>query len=275
MSNYWDMDSQDPVLDSFAEDVIESGHEEVLNNEKRGCGHLQHNAAYVRSDLSFASPDGEIPLFVELDEPVEYREYGERGAIIPGWRPFPGIKFALGYINSGGTTTPEGEITAHHERLRESVRFDGDHYGEITPAQSHDILMSVGATHWPTPGEYIEECRTQGLNLKLPSGPGNEPPVVNPMRTRCWVVHPHGVEDDRAGIIGYAVLTRTIYTTGENATDDDPDIPSYAQEWYETGKVDLATPGPEIDPDGEEDPRPEADLGDFDEFDVEDATEDE
>jgi len=280
MADYWNMESQDPILDSFAEDIIESGHEELLDNESRGCGHLQRNAAYVRSDLAFASPDGEIPLFVELDDPVEYREYGERGAIIPGYRDFPGVKLGIGYVNDGRTTTPVEEITRHHERLQETTRFDGDHYGAITPARSHDILMSVGATHWPTPGDYIEECQTQGLNLKLPSGPGNEPPVVNPMRTRCWVIHPHGCGDGRAGIIGYAVLTRALYTTGENATAEDPDIPQYAREWHDAGKIDLATPGPETDPEsdpegdeGENEDGPHAGYADLADFEADDQGE--
>lgn len=239
------MASQDPALGSFYEDVVEAGHEEEIDNRKRGCGHLDHNATYVRSDLdALGSPEGEIPPWVTLTTPFEYREYGERGAIIPGWKAFPGVEFSLAYANSGGSTEPEGEINAHLGRLR-SDRLLGDHYGECVPARATDLLMSVGKTHWPTPGDFIEEVQTRGLNLKVPSSPNRDPPVVNPMRTRCWVIHPNGKGDDRAAIIGYAVLTRTIYTTGENATAEDPDIPQYAKEWAETGMVDLATPGPE------------------------------
>lgn len=248
------MPSQDPALDSFKEDILEGGHTEMLDNEERGCGHLQHNAAYVRCDVAaLGHPQGTIPSFVALDTPVEYREYGGRGAIIPGWQQFPGFEFGCAYVNEGGTTTPGRAITEHHDRLAARLDFGGgQHYGEITAARSHDILMSVGATNYPDPEGYIEECRTQGLNLKIPTGPSNDPPVVNPMRTRCWVVHPNGTVDDRAAIIGYAVLTRTVYTTGEQATADDPDIPQYAKEWAETGKVSLATPGAEIS--GDEDP---------------------
>lgn len=238
---------------------LESGHTEMIDNKKRGCGHLDRNAAYVRSDVeALSEAGGDIPRFVELDQPVEYREHGERGAILPGWVAFPGVEFSLAYRNEGHTTTPPDEIDAHLDRL-ERLRFDGDHYGEITVANASDILMSVGATHWRTPEEYIEECRIMGLNLKVPTGPNREPPVVNPMVTRCWVIHPHGVGPDRAGIIGYAVLTRTIYTTGPNVTADDPDVPAYAREWAETGKVSLATPA---EPEDQE-PRPEADLLSF------------
>lgn len=249
------MPSQDPALESFRDDILESGHEEVLDNRERGCGHLQHNAAYVRSDVAhFASPDGTIPRFVVLDEPVEYREHGERGAIIPGWRPFPGIEFGMAYVNEGGTTTtPEGAIPEQHDRMARTLRFDGEHFGAITAARSHDLLMSVGEIHWPTPEAYIEECRELGLNLKIPSGPGNEPPVINPLQTRCWIVHPAAItteSDTRAGIIGYAVLTRAIYTAGSEATADDPDIPAYAERWADAGRVSLVTPGEEIEADG-------------------------
>lgn len=263
-----EMPSQDPQLDSFREDIIEGGHDETLNNTKRGCGHLQHNAAYVRSDVNhpaYSGAGGDIPRFVALDDPVEYREYGDRGAIIPGWKPFPGIAFGEAYRNDNRTTTPEAAISEHHARLRERLSLNGDHYGAITAARAHDLLMSVGASHWPDPDEYIDECRRLGLNLKIPASPNRTPPVVNPMRTRCWVVHPNGLADGRAAIIGYSVLSRTIFTAGENATTEDPDIPKYAAEWAETGRVSLATPGDPVNPEAES---PDADLGDFEDGDA-------
>lgn len=263
MSSLENLPSQDPVLDSLYEDVLESGHEEEIDNRQRGCDYLQHNALYVRSDVEALSvTEGGVPRFVELDQPVEFRETGERGAIIPGWKPFPGTEFALAYRNEGYTTTPAGAITDHHDRLKH-LGFDGDHYGEITAARSHDLLMSVGATHWQTPEDYIEECREMGLNLKVPASPNHDPPVVNPMVTRCWVIHPNGVEEGRAGIIGYAVLTRCIYTTGPNVTADDPDVPTYAEEWAETGKAYLATPGEQIPAEEDEPESPDASIGDF------------
>lgn len=252
------MPSQDPALESFREDILESGHEELLDNEKRGCGFLDHNATYVRSDVqALESAEGGVPRFVTLEDPVEYREYGERGAIIPGYKPFPGMEFAAAYHNNGagpeigGTTDPPGAIPDHQERVLDHIGFDGDHYGEITVARSHDLLMSVGKSHWPKPQDFIEECIDRGLNLKVPSSPNQEPPMVNPMVTRCWVIHPHGLGIDRAAIIGYSVLTRAVYTAGEEATEDDPDIPTYAQEWADAGKVSLATPGEEVDPDAD------------------------
>jgi len=255
------MSSQDPALDSFREDILEAGHEETLDNMERGCGFLDHNASYVRSDVQLASADGVIPTFVELDEPIQYREYGQRGAIIVGLRDFPGVQFGWGYVNDGNTTTPAGAIPEHHRRLEDDLSLDGDHYGEITVAHASDILMSVGKTHWPTPEDFITECRNRGLNLKVPSGPTNEPPTVNPFATRCWVVHPNGAAPGRAAIIGYAVLTRVVFTAGEQATADDPDIPTYAADWYAEDKVDLATPGQPIEATDD----PTASLAEFEE----------
>lgn len=256
------MSSQDPALNRFYEDVVRAGHLEELDNKERGCGHLDHNAAYVRSDVdSLGSDDGEIPPFVELKTPIEYREYSGRGAIMTGWKIFPGVEFSLAYQNEGYGTNPPGEIDAHVQRLRED-RLLGDHFAKMTPANATDILMSVGKTHYPTPSAFVEECLERGLNLKVGSGPSNDPPVVNPMRTRCWVIHPHGIEEDRAGIIGYATLTRTVYTTGENVTEDDPDIPQYAEEWVDAGRVNLATPGPEV-PAEPEDEVPETPIDEF------------
>lgn len=243
-----DLPAQDNALESFLDDVREAGHREEIPNEARGCGHLDHNAAYVRSDVHALSFEGgEIPTFVELEAPVEHREHSGRGAIIPGWERFPGLEFSLAYANEGYDTIPEGDIHDHLDRCDERLGFGGgEHYGEIVAARAFDIIMSVGETNWHTADNFIEECRRMGLNLKIPTGPNQPPPVVNPMRTRCWVVHPNGAGVDRAGIIGYAYLTRTIYTTGSDATADDPDVPTYAEEWAETGKVHLATPGEEL-----------------------------
>lgn len=248
------MPSQDPLLDNFYEEVVEAGHAEEMDNPERGCGHLEHNAAYVRSDVqAFSTPDGEIPRFVELDPPVEFREYSGRGAIIPGYKAFPGVEFSLAYLNSADeadepyTTRPAGELEDHIDRLRGDVLV-GKHYGDMVPAQAVDLLMSVGETHWKEPEDYITECRKFGLNLRIPASPNKQPPIINPMRTRCWVVHPNAFPEKQksAGIIGYSVLTRTVYTVGADATEEDPDIPTYAEEWADTGRISLVTPGEPI-----------------------------
>lgn len=220
---------------------------ESIDNRERGCGHLDPNACYIRTDLAALSdPDGELPVFVELDDPVEYREHTGRGAIIPGWKAFPGNSFGAHYVADDRTTTPEGDLVDHADRLFRHG-FDGDHYAEITSARAIDVLVSVGASNWETPAEFVEECRDRGLNLKVPVSDSNPPPVIEPLRTRAWVIHPNGCGDGRPGIIGYSYLTRNVFTSGTNATDDDPDVPKWAEDYADTrGDVDIVDRGEPI-----------------------------
>lgn len=246
MPDLTQMPSQDPALASFYDDVGESGHREAVDNTERGCGFLQTNAAYVRSDVqALSSVQGEIPRFVELEPPIEYREHSGRGAILPGYKPFPGTEFLLAYDAEGYDTRPSEDVFDHIDRMQR-YGLQGDHYYAIKAARAHDILMSVGETHWGEPDDFIRECRNLGLNLKIPAGKNNEPPVVLPFRTRCFVIHPNGYDDGKAGIIGYAYLTRTIYTAGEDATQDDPKVPGYASEWSNNGLVDVVDRGEAI-----------------------------
>lgn len=263
-----------PLIDHVDEQLSKAQPEdgrESIDNRERGCGHLKPTSAYLRSDLSaLGSPKGEIPPFVELDDPVEYREHTGKGAIIPGYLAFPGNSFDLHYQADGGTTTPEGDIDDHHERLRRHG-FDGKHYGDITSAQATDLLMSVGKTNWETPEDYIDECRTRGLNLKIPVSDRQEPPTVEPLRTRVWIIHPHGCGENRPGIIGYAYLTRCVFTTGTKATPDDPDIPSWASDYAAAGKFDVVDRGEPIAEDDAEAAKNHVPLSDFDTDDADDV----
>jgi len=207
---------------------------ESIDNRERGCGHLKPNACYIRSDLAaLGAPDGEIPPFVEFDDPIEYREHTGRGAIIPGFKAFPGNSFLKHYRGDGRTTTPKGDIDDHFDRL-DRHGFDGDHYADMTSTRAIDVLMSVGVSNYESPDEYIEECRTRGLNLKIPVSNNQAPPVIEPLRTRVFVIHPHGCGENRPGIIGYAYVTRNVFTTGTKATGDDPDIPKWAENYAST-----------------------------------------
>lgn len=261
-------------LDKGRPDADEGGRESVDNRE-RGCGHLKPNSAYVRSDVTALSgPDGSIPRFVELDDPVEYREHNGKGAIIPGYVAFPGTSFDKHYVADGRTTTPSGDIDDHHKRLSRHG-FDGKHYGEITSARATDLLMSVGKTNWESPEDFVNETRERGLNLKIPVSDRQEPPEVEPLRTRVWVIHPHGCGENRPGIIGYAYLTRVMFTTGTKATADDPDIPTWASEYAASGKFDVVDRGEPIDAEdakvaSNHVPLSEFEIGDAD--DVEDVT---
>lgn len=207
---------------------------ETIDNRERGCGHLDPNACYVRSDTAvLSSVDDDIPLFARFDDPVEYREHTGRGAIIPGYKPFPGNSFTKHYAADGRTASPPGDIDAHFDRL-DRHGFDGDHFADITSCHATDILMSVGATNYATPDEYIDEARDRGVNLKIPVSDRQAPPKIDPLRTRVFVIHPHGCGDGRPGIIGYAYLTRNVFTTGTNPTDDDADVPGWAADFADT-----------------------------------------
>jgi len=260
-----------PLIEAVNEQLDEGRPDngrETIDNKRRGCGHLKPNACYVRCDVAaLSAPDGEIPPFVELDEPVEYREHTGKGAIIPGYLGFPGNSFDKHYVADGRSTTPAEEIDAHHNRLLR-FGFDGVHYGDITSAQATDLLMSVGKTHWETPDDFIQECRERGLNLKIPVSDRQEPPTVEPLRTRCWVIHPHGCGEDRPGIIGYSYLTRTVYTTGTKASQDDADIPAWAANYAAAGKFDVVDRG---EPIPDDDDQPSTTLEDFDIGDVDDV----
>lgn len=244
---------------------------ESIDNRERGCGHLKPNSAYVRSDVAALSgPDGEVPVFVELDDPVEYREHNGKGAIIPGYVAFPGTSFDLHYRANGGTTSPEGDVEAHHERLSR-YGFDGKHYGEITSARASDLLMSIGKTNWETPQDFVDETLERGLNLKIPVSDRQAPPPVEPLRTRVWVIHPHGCGEDRPGIIGYAYLTRTVFTTGTKASSEDPDIPAWAQDYADAGKFDVVDRGKPISADDAERAAKHVPLSEFDVDDADDV----
>lgn len=237
---------------------------ESIDNSERGCGFLTRQSCYIRSDVTaLSAADGEIPRFVALDQPVEYREHTGRGAIIPGWKAFPGNGFAAHYAADGRTTTPPGDIADHFDRLSR-YGFDGDHFANITSAKAFDVLLSVGSTHWETPQEYIDECRDRGLNLKIPVSGSSPPPVIEPLRTRVWVIHPHGAGDGRPAIIGYAYATRNVFTTGAEATSDDPDVPGFADDYAATrDDFDIVDPGEPIADDDPAHDRAQRGLSEF------------
>jgi hypothetical protein len=226
-----------PLLDRVT-DALDRGRpddeRETIDNAERGCGHLHASSCYIRSDLAaLGSPAGDIPAFVEFDDPVEYREHTGRGAIIPGFKPFPGESFTLHYAADGRSTTPDADVAAHIDRLQQ-FGFDGDHYADITSTRAIDLLMSVGVSNYDTPDAYIDECRDRGLNLKIPVSSNQAPPVIEPLRTRVFVIHPDGCGDGRPGIIGYAYVTRNVFTAGGGATPDDPDVPGWAEDYATT-----------------------------------------
>lgn len=252
---------------------------EILNNEERGCGHLDDGKGYLRSDVPVRG--GTLPAIVEVPESerIPFKEEHFRT-----WKHFPGIQFELALIESGSDINPEGaspmeyvsaiKNDAHHDgELWEHLKrltghaypldaaLDGsDHYGTMRVAQAHDLMMWVGETYYPHPEDYIEETRLRGLNKAISLSTRNPPPVINPGKTRLWLIHPKGIdnypetdpeeldemgieEDDRytAAIIGYAYITRCIYTK-----DADGRIPDYIQRWEAADDLDIVETGREI-----------------------------
>lgn len=177
---------------------------ETIKNPTRGCGNLDDGKAYLKADMA---PGGELPAFVEFDEPIIFKENRKRS-----YKKFPGIQFELAVTGEGGMTdtTPEGEIHDHLDRL-DRGRPTGKHAGEMVEFQAHDLLMSVGATHYETAEQFANEARVHGVSKAINVSSGVEPPEINPGRTRLFLIHPNAVE-----------VTREIETTaGQMQTGDD------------------------------------------------------
>jgi hypothetical protein len=250
---------------------------QTVRNEERGCGHLENDKAYLRSPPASAS--GHLPAFVEFTPPVPYHERDK----FRGYEFFPGVQFelavtgGLGVFEGAGyqadpttppelrspedvrddtphgvpstesltTTNPVGEVHRHIKRLA-LTPTDGSHAGEVPAFHSHDLYQHIGASYYPTPEEFIQEVREQGLSKAIPASASNDPPRINPGRTRLFLVHPNATDEDDPGVIGYVYLHRTIYT--ETASGD---MPNWVQE-EAAGRDDLepVRVGPPVYEDG-------------------------
>lgn len=247
---------------------------ELLPNPERGCGYLKEEKGYIRTD-PVRDPDGDIPTFVTFDQPVPYKE-----GTLRSYQQFDGLAFQRS-LDDDFQTIPEDDVSNLWERLEGSE--DGDHWGEITTAFAQDMLMWVGETYYEDPAEYVEECRKYGLSKAIPVSKRQGPPAINPFHTRVFLVHPTAyrvyeqttetesdgetvestekvrvsyLDDDRLGdddaddpvktvpgVIGYSYLTRVVWTAPE-----DGDIPKWAQQYEDTGQleiVDMGDPVPE------------------------------
>ena len=254
---------------------------EALPNPERGCGYLKQGKAYLRADVG---ADGNLPAFVEFDQPIPFKEDRKRS-----YKLFPGIQFELSVTGDFGltTTSPPNEIWHHLDRLMFD-RPTGETAGEMVSFHAHDYLMSVGKTHYETAEEFITEAKINGVNKAISVTSGNAPPVVNPGRTRLFLIHPKAVavtatemEEQEVekteevelpngdtktvsytetemvevettnyvpGVIGYTYLTRVVYTK-----DADGNVPQYIQDYEATGSldvVDVGEPVPYAEQDG-------------------------
>ena len=244
---------------------------EALPNPERGCGYLKDGKAYLRADVGV---DGDLPAFVEFDQPIPFKEDRKRS-----YKQFPGIQFEMSVTGDAGltTTTPPNEIQNHLDRLM-ADRPTGTTAGEMVSFHSHDLLMSVGKTHYETAEEFATEAKYHGVNKAISVTSGNEPPVVNPGRTRLFLIHPRAVEvtvteteeqevekteevelptgevktvsytetemvevektEYVPGVFGYTYLTRVVYTE-----DADGNVPKYIQDYEATGSLDVVKTG--------------------------------
>lgn len=203
-----------------------------ISNKERGCGHLKADATYLRVDPDLISEDGVLPLFVEFETPIKYKEDHFRG-----WKHFPGIQFEQKHRDKIEISHPD-ELDLHLERLRDDELF-GNHAGQRRCTYAHDLLMWIGESYYSTADEFIEEAKTMGANKRIPS---NNPPVIDPGRTRVFLIHPKAVNDEHAGIIGYFYPTRVVHTL-----DEDGEVPEKIKDYERKNLVEVVERGPEED----------------------------
>lgn len=244
--------------------------DEVPNYE-RGCKFLDHGSTYLRTDVeALLSTDGDIPTFVEFKHPVPYREGHFRT-----FKRINGDEFLLEATQGTGALTaeePTGEVFDHIERVARD-NPDDDQAGGIRSIESFDLLMHVGGSYYEEPEDFIREARTQGVSKKIPVSGNQEPPVIRPLRTRLFLIHPKAIPtgldedgeeldigdgedqddwDDQVfvpGIIGYTYLTRAIHTR-----DVDGEVPAWAEEYQDRGLLDVVDVGDQVSYDDDEHP---------------------
>lgn len=277
--------------DTWEEYPGEAGNDDVetIPNKERGCGYLKAGNSYIRSDVG-SDGDGTLPGFVIFTDdegslhPIPYKESLPRGyetlngsnflAAVETQRNvvclYPGDpdaeeshqeahqqaleKMAEVGLYQSAETAPASELDRHLDRMRVDS-FDGrEHWGAIPAANSADLMMRVGKSYYDEPWDFIDETLELGLNKGISVHSNKAPPVIQPGRTRVWLIHPHACGEDMPGVIGFVYLTRTIYTQ-----DKDGNVPQYAQEYADSGKLDVVDIG-EPEPLDEDDERDYDDI---------------
>lgn len=272
MTTPTNMESQDPALDSFRDDIKESGNADELDNPERGCGHLEPGKAYIRG-VGGDGP-GILPAFVRCDPVLPHREIGTNGSFTRGYKQIDGLTMQINLERAGGfkfvplapvdyniaiermveagyyelvSEVPESETDRHIDRIG-LHDLGGDQWGEIDSTTQTDLLMRVGETHYPEPEDFIEECVNHGLSKAIPVSPRKEPPTVIEGVTRCWLMHPNALPNAEygGGIIGYTYIGDVVFTEPEEG-----DIPEYVKEYESNGQIrtaSIAPPEEETDP---------------------------
>jgi len=265
------------------EDEDEDEDSEVVSNHERGCGHIKHDASYIRLDPVALSTRGTLPMFVRCDPPIPYKESHFRG-----YREFPGVAFEKATSGETTTYTPLGrpsdgddatdsqqyeidlmrnmahatesventtDVRLSDEVSRHLLRLDTDgvdagHAGAMDVFRSPDLLMHVGKTHYQTAESFIAESRELGVNKRIPIGSRSHPPAVNPFRTRLWLIHPQAVvigeDDDGNDIYEAGIIGYSYVTRIIHTRDQDGEVPQYIQEHADAGRLDIVSVGPEV-----------------------------
>jgi len=241
---------------------------ETIPNKERGCGYLKAGSAYVRADPQSFSKGGVLPAFVILadDEgnldPIPYKESLPRGYetiagtsfaiaaeshrnFLPIWNggkaAFTDSRAAENMVNAGAydsvDAVPASETQRHIDFLAIDG-LDGEHWGEIPQANAKDLMMRAGKSYYEEPWDFIDEAVDLGLNKGISVHDNKRPPTVVPGRTRCWIIHPNACGKDMPGVVGFAYLTRTIFTR-----DKDGKVPNHIQEYSDSGQIDVVNVG--------------------------------
>lgn len=217
------------VAEMLANSFQDNG-EEFIENPERGCGFAKADQAYIRLDWvpwhpGYGDELERLPVFVEIESEANRIPY--KGDHFRNYRWIPGLNFELALIEAAADlgpssspmelvsalknneiTDPPGEVWEHIRRLGGSEAEDiDDQFHHITAGTAHDLLMWVGESYYGTPREFIEEAKREGLNKAIPVSQGQEPPTINPGKTRVWLIHPKGKTAPRENLDGLGVET--------------------------------------------------------------------
>lgn len=267
------------------------GDVETIPNKERGCGYLKAGNSYVRMDPHlFSDEDGVLPGMVIFTDdqgdlhPIPYKESLPRGyETVNGTNFLAAVEVErnVRLLYPGDPDSEETHREAHHQALENMVDagqyahiedvptselirhidrmatdgFDGqEHWGKIPAANSQDLMMRIGKSYYESPWDFIDEALELGLNKGISVHSNKAPPTIDPGRTRCWLIHPHACGEDMPGVVGFSLLNRTIFTR-----DMDGNVPAYAQDYADAGKLDVVDIG-EPEPLDEDDERDYEDI---------------
>jgi len=231
---------------------------------------------YLRSATS---KDGILPPFVQFDPPIHYPEahfrWFERvnglawetavepktvypvavdeAAKLNGYEDYEDLYAQRWSAYSGGQALPVTELLRHVARLKiegnpTRLKAPTD-LGRMPELWATDLLMWVGESYYPAPGNFISEGIEWGFNKRISAN--GTPPLVLPGRTKLYLAHPKcrvpGKKDPVPALFGYAYLTEAIYAMKPGDT-----MPKFIEELEAAGRIEAVFIGPAQEPSAEE-----------------------